>query len=119
MSVQQARAHFSDLIGHVHFTHEAVLVEKRGKVFAVVVSPEQYAAHQQGREVSGMKELGMVTRSESEPRPLTESERQQALEAIEHARAFREKVLSRRGGKLFSDSAALIREEREVRSSRL
>ncbi len=42
MSVQQARDHFSDLLGSVYYTKEAVVVEKKGKPVAVVVSPEAY-----------------------------------------------------------------------------
>ncbi len=42
MSAREARANFSELLGSVHFTKEPVLVEKKGKPFAVIISPEQY-----------------------------------------------------------------------------
>ncbi|MCL4543686.1 MAG: type II toxin-antitoxin system prevent-host-death family antitoxin [Chloroflexi bacterium] len=42
VSVAQARAQLADLLGSVHYTQEPVVVEKKGKPFAVVISPEQY-----------------------------------------------------------------------------
>lgn len=42
MSAREARANFSDLLGLVYYTKEAVIVEKKGRPFAVVISPEQY-----------------------------------------------------------------------------
>jgi prevent-host-death family protein len=44
MSTTQARENFSDLLGSVYYTKEPVIVEKKGKPVAVVISPEQYAA---------------------------------------------------------------------------
>ena len=117
MSVQQARANFSDLIGQVYYTKEPVIVEKRGKVFAVVVSPEQYANSEQGKGVAEMKEI--MTKIPSQPRRLSEDQVKQGLQALEQARDFREKLNAQRGGKLFSDSAELIRQEREERAARL
>lgn len=42
MSTQEARANFSDLLGSVYYTKQPVVVEKKGKPVAVVISPEQY-----------------------------------------------------------------------------
>ncbi len=42
MSVREARANFSDLLGSVYYTKEPVIVERKGKPFAVVISPELY-----------------------------------------------------------------------------
>ena len=42
MSTAEARAHFSDLLGSVYFTKEPVIVERKGKPFAVVISPDEY-----------------------------------------------------------------------------
>lgn len=44
MSAREARANFSDLLGSVYYTKEAIMVEKKGKPYAVVISPEDYAA---------------------------------------------------------------------------
>ena len=43
MSAQQARDNFGELIGSVHFSKVPVVIEKRGKPYAVVISPEDFA----------------------------------------------------------------------------
>lgn len=50
MSSKEAREHFSDLLGSVYYTKEPVIVEKKGKPVAVVISPEQYEAFQKEEE---------------------------------------------------------------------
>jgi len=47
MSAREARANFSDLLGTVFYTNEPVIVERKGKPFAVVISPEQYRVMQE------------------------------------------------------------------------
>lgn len=42
MSAKEARDNFSDLLGLVYYSKEAVIVERRGRPFAVVISPEDY-----------------------------------------------------------------------------
>lgn len=42
MSAREARANFGDLLGLVYYTKEPVIVEKKGRPFAVVISPEDY-----------------------------------------------------------------------------
>lgn len=42
MSAREARANFSDVLGRVYYTKESVIVEKKGRPFAVVISPEDY-----------------------------------------------------------------------------
>jgi antitoxin YefM len=42
MSAREARANFSDVLGRVYYTKEPVVVEKKGRPFAVVISPEDY-----------------------------------------------------------------------------
>lgn len=44
MSAAEARANFGDVLGIVHYTKEPVIIERKGKPFAVVVSPEEYEA---------------------------------------------------------------------------
>lgn len=52
MSVRDARANFSELLGRVYYTKEPVVVERKGKPFAVVISPDQYAMLQKELERS-------------------------------------------------------------------
>jgi len=42
VSARDARANFSELLGLVYYTKEPVMVERKGKPFAVVISPQQY-----------------------------------------------------------------------------
>ncbi len=42
MSAREARANFADLLGQVYYTKEPVIVERKGRPFAVVISPEDY-----------------------------------------------------------------------------
>lgn len=43
-SSREARANFAELLGMVYYTKEPVIVEKKGKPYAVLISPEQYDA---------------------------------------------------------------------------
>ena len=51
ISAREARANFSEVMGSVHYTNEPVIVEKNGKPYAVVVSPEQFEAME--RDIAG------------------------------------------------------------------
>ncbi len=42
MSAKEARDNFTDVLGLVYYSKEAVIVEKQGRPFAVVISPEDY-----------------------------------------------------------------------------
>lgn len=55
----------------------------------------------------------IVVGSPKAAEPLTEKERQQALEAIKKSRVLREAMLKRRKAKLVPDSTPLIRQARE------
>ena len=50
MSAREARNSFSDLLGLVYYSKETVIVERRGRPFAVVISPEDYERLLQERE---------------------------------------------------------------------
>jgi hypothetical protein len=52
-------------------------------------------------------------------RPLTKEEQQRGLEALEELRRMRVADLERRGGKLYPDSAELIRQMRKERTRQL
>ncbi|MGI8420481.1 MAG: type II toxin-antitoxin system Phd/YefM family antitoxin [Candidatus Levyibacteriota bacterium] len=46
VNVTQVRDNLSDILGRVKFGEEIVTVEKKGKPYAVIISPEQYEAYQ-------------------------------------------------------------------------
>jgi prevent-host-death family protein len=50
MSSREARANFADLLGLVYYGNQPVIVERKGKPVAVVISPEQYAQLQKEQE---------------------------------------------------------------------
>lgn len=47
MSARDARANFGDLLGSVYYTKEPVVVEKKGKPVAVVISLEEFERNRQ------------------------------------------------------------------------
>ena len=50
MSAREAREKFADLLGMVHYANDAVIIEKQGKPFAVVISPSAYEVLQRLEE---------------------------------------------------------------------
>lgn len=46
MGAREARANFGDLLGEVYYGGEPVIVEKKGRPFAVVISPAEYERYQ-------------------------------------------------------------------------
>ena len=47
MSAKEARAKFGDVLGLVHDAKEPVVIEKKGKPMAVLISPDQYERFQE------------------------------------------------------------------------
>lgn len=50
MSAKEARDNFADVLGTAYYKGEPVIVEKKGKPFAVVISPQQYEQYEQIRK---------------------------------------------------------------------
>ena len=46
INVTEARDNLSEILGRVKFGQEIVTIEKKGKPYAVILSPEQYEAFQ-------------------------------------------------------------------------
>ena len=46
ISAKEARDNFSDLLGSVHYGGNPVIVEKKGRPFAVMISPEDFERFQ-------------------------------------------------------------------------
>ena len=42
MSVRDARANFSEMLGSVHHTNQPVIIERNGKPYAVIISPKEF-----------------------------------------------------------------------------
>lgn len=50
ISTAAARASFGDMLNSVYYTKEPVIVEKKGRPVAVLISPDDYAAFERERE---------------------------------------------------------------------
>lgn len=46
VSSKQARDNFSDLLGQVKFGQKVVTIQKQGKTYGILISPEQYEIYQ-------------------------------------------------------------------------
>src|SRR5215210_7109902 len=46
ISAKEARSNFSDLLGSVRYSGDPVIVEKKGRPFAVLISPEDFERFQ-------------------------------------------------------------------------
>jgi prevent-host-death family protein len=57
-TAQEARQNLADILGMVYYGKEPVIVEKRGRTVAVVISPEDYELLQREKE----KAFGVVER---------------------------------------------------------
>lgn len=60
ISTAEARANLGDVLNSVYYTKEPVLVQKKGKTVAVIISPEEYARIREGdaRDWAIIRELG-------------------------------------------------------------
>lgn len=45
MTAKEARDNFTDLLGAVYYGKEPIIVEKKGRPFAVVINPQEYARY--------------------------------------------------------------------------
>src|SRR5579859_8032642 len=50
MSTAEVRANSANVLGSVHYTKEPVIVQRKGKPYAVVISPEDYEQFQRSVE---------------------------------------------------------------------
>lgn len=52
MTAKEARDNFTDLLGTVYYGKGSVVVEKKGRPFAVVVNPEEYGNYIKYKEAA-------------------------------------------------------------------
>jgi prevent-host-death family protein len=55
MTVREARDNFSDLLGSVYYGGKPVAVVKKGRIFAIVVNPDEYQALRKAAKASFFK----------------------------------------------------------------
>ncbi len=73
MSAREARANFADLLGQVYYTKLPVIVERKGRPFAVVISPEdfEYLARERERDWEALEKV-RERNAEAEPEDVLE-----------------------------------------------
>ncbi len=60
MSAKEARDNFTDLLGSVYYGKESVVVEKKGRPFAVVVNPDEYGNYIKYKEAAKKRVLEII-----------------------------------------------------------
>lgn len=60
MTAKEARDNFTDLLGTVYYGKEAVMVEKKGRPFAVVVNPDEYGNYIKYKEAAKKRVLEII-----------------------------------------------------------
>ncbi|MBI4035697.1 type II toxin-antitoxin system Phd/YefM family antitoxin [Candidatus Daviesbacteria bacterium] len=60
MTAKEARDNFTDLLGTVYYGKEVVMVEKKGRPFAVVINPSEYENYQNFKKVAKKRFFELV-----------------------------------------------------------
>lgn len=60
MTAKEARDNFTDLLGTVYYGKESVLVEKKGRPFAVVINPDEYESYQNFKKAAKKRFFELV-----------------------------------------------------------
>ena len=82
MTAKEARDNFTDLIEMVYYGKEPVIVEKKGRPFAVVISPDEYERYKEIAKEQFFKLLDGI--HEKMPQ-ISESEANQDIEQAIHS----------------------------------
>jgi prevent-host-death family protein len=91
ISVREARANFSTLLGGVHYSQEAVIVERKGKPFAVVISPEQYQNLQKQQQAAALRLQELAERNADKDPDQVLAEVTKEVEAVRQERYEKQK----------------------------
>lgn len=86
LSSRDARAQFADVLGSVYYTNEAVIVEKKGKPVAVIVSPKEYAAFKEAQAQAWSRLLDMQAANADADPDAALADVTTEVEAVRHAR---------------------------------
>lgn len=55
VTAKEARDNFTDILGMVYYGKEPVVVEKKGRVFAVVINPDEYESYKVYKKAAAKK----------------------------------------------------------------
>ena len=84
MSAKDARDNFTDLLGAVYYGNDQVVIEKKGRPFAVVINPEDYKKYQEAareRFFNIASQIGELNKDKSEKEVMED-----ITEAVEEVR---------------------------------
>lgn len=60
VSSKQARDNFADLLGQVKFGQKVVTIQKQGKAYGILISPEQYEMYQKAAKDNLFALIGKI-----------------------------------------------------------
>lgn len=87
MTAKEARDNFTDLLGTVYYGKEAVMVEKKGRPFAVVVNPDEYGNYIKYKEAAKKRVLEIIEEIQAANKDKSYEETlKDVTEAVEEAR---------------------------------
>lgn len=90
MTARQARDNFTDLLGTVYYGKETVVVEKKGRPFAVVVNPDEYGNYIKYKEAAKKRILEIIEEIQAANKDTGfEETLKDVTEAVEEARKER------------------------------
>lgn len=60
VTAKEARDKFSDILGMVYYGKEPVMVEKKGRPFAIVINPDEYKKNEKYKEAARKRILEII-----------------------------------------------------------
>ena len=60
VTVTQARDNLSEILGKVKFGEEIITIEKKGKPYAVIMSPEEYKRYKEVAKIALMETINKI-----------------------------------------------------------
>ncbi len=93
VNTKQARDNFSDMLGRVYYRDEIITIEKKGKLYAVLISPEAYQRYQEAAKKEVLRIVKtMHTKNAQLPADLAEKDIASVVEDVRQARYERSKT---------------------------
>lgn len=90
MTAKEARDNFTDLLGSVYYGKESVVVEKKGRPFAVVVNPDEYGSYIKYKEAAKKRVLEIIEEIQAANKDLNfEEALKDITDVVEEARQER------------------------------
>src|SRR5215212_3354821 len=93
LSSKDARANFAEVLGSVYYTKEPVIVERKGKPYAVLISPEQWEQLRREQAERGWAAVDAIHQRNADADPdEVYSDVTAVVEAVRQERHERERI---------------------------